>query len=421
MPVGGFHCQLLNLVLAHPESAVDARFGGDVLHSMDPSPSLSAVSSHLRQPPKRPQTSMHSAFLDRLPELLKGAAGSPRLYLHQIDESADKGLVIEADRDFYTAAFLDQRALSEQTTGAWIPLADLREVVLADQATVAKTHFIFHIGHCGSTLISRLLEAGGGNLALREPLPLRTLSVRWQASTGRTEPPSDDTAAAAGRELAFVTRLLARTFAADEVAIVKATSFTSNLGPPLLALNPANRALLLAMSADAYLATMLGAPEYAGELQDFAPARYQTLAHEIGRPGFELSGLSPGQLAGLAWLAELIKLHVIATGPGDQALFVDFDKFLSDPMAALRDIFGFLDLALDQAGLDRLATSPVLTQYSKAPDYPFDANERRRRIAEARAVAGDEIAAGHAFISELASRHGSVAGVVAHFGYSTAD
>ena len=37
-------------------------------------------------------------------------------------------------------------------------------------------HFIFHSGHVGSTLLSRLLEEVPSQLGLREPLPLRSLA-----------------------------------------------------------------------------------------------------------------------------------------------------------------------------------------------------------------------------------------------------
>ena len=37
-------------------------------------------------------------------------------------------------------------------------------------------HFIFHTGHVGSTLVSRLLDETGAVLSLREPSPLRTLA-----------------------------------------------------------------------------------------------------------------------------------------------------------------------------------------------------------------------------------------------------
>ncbi|MCH8203207.1 MAG: hypothetical protein IH996_08885 [Proteobacteria bacterium] len=359
---------------------------------------------------------MRSDFLESLPELMKDVLGPPRFYLHQIDQTAEKGLVVEADREFYRRAiFLDQRALSEQTNGAWMPLEGLKQQVLAVQDPPAKTHFIFHIGHCGSTLMSRLLEAAGGNLALREPLVLRTLSELLQAADAGAGPLKANVVA---REIEFHARLLGRTFEAAEVAIIKATSFTSNLGPALLALNPANRAVLMAMSAEAYVATMLGAAEYSADLRGFAAARYQTLAAHLGAPDFELSELSLGRLAGLAWLSELIKLQAIAAGAPGQSHFLDFDAFLAEPRSSLDELCSFLSLPLDDQALDRLMESPVLSQYSKAPDHPFDAAARRQRIAAAKASVGSDIEVALAFIAELSGAHPGLAEAAAHFGYA---
>ena len=43
-------------------------------------------------------------------------------------------------------------------------------------ASRGRINFIFHTGHVGSTLVSRLLDETGPVLSVREPLPLRTLA-----------------------------------------------------------------------------------------------------------------------------------------------------------------------------------------------------------------------------------------------------
>src|SRR5688572_26505783 len=75
------------------------------------------------------------------------------------------------------AAFLDERALPAHADGGWMPLdAWLSQVVAPD----IQADAIFHIGHCGSTLLSRLLESWPQVQGLREPLPLRTLAEIWR-------------------------------------------------------------------------------------------------------------------------------------------------------------------------------------------------------------------------------------------------
>ena len=164
-------------------------------------------------------------------------------------------------------------------------------------------------------------------------------------------------------------------------------------------------------------ATMLGAGEYAAELQGFASARYKTLAAHLGPLEFELSELSLGRLAGLAWLSELMKLQAIASGAPGQSHFLDFDAFLAEPRSSLEELCSFLSLGFDDQALDRLMESPVLSQYSKAPDHPFDAAARQARIAEAKAKVGGDIEEGLAFIAELTGGHPSLAQVTANCGY----
>src|SRR6185503_20065745 len=106
------------------------------------------------------------------------------------------------EADYRAASFLDQRMLG--------PDAEFRQsewpVMPGDARRDAD--YIFHIGNVGSTLISRLLSELPTVLALREPLLLRT------AAEGQF-----DTLAA----------LFSRTFRPAQRAMVKATSFTSEI------------------------------------------------------------------------------------------------------------------------------------------------------------------------------------------------
>ena len=101
---------------------------------------------------------------------------SPDAYPQKIDFVRDAALVVRLDASAYrTASFLDDRILGPATTGAWIPFARVAEA--ARRVTHGRpVHFIFHTGHVGSTLVSRLLDETEAVLSLREPLPLRTLA-----------------------------------------------------------------------------------------------------------------------------------------------------------------------------------------------------------------------------------------------------
>ena len=118
-------------------------------------------------------------FQQELPTLLPEIMASPRLYPHSLDLEKATALIIDASPDFYrNAIFLDQRALEPGARGAWVPLETLwRHMDALDRGYLAPANFIFHTGHCGSTLISRLLDDITPVFGLREPLVLRTLAA----------------------------------------------------------------------------------------------------------------------------------------------------------------------------------------------------------------------------------------------------
>ncbi len=116
-------------------------------------------------------------------EVLAGFGGSPDFHVHQVDLVAETALVVAHDAETYrTASFLDGRALVPGTHAVWIPLS-----LLARAASAVRSrplHFVWHTGHVGSTLLSRLLGEVNGVLSLREPLPLRGLADAADALGG---------------------------------------------------------------------------------------------------------------------------------------------------------------------------------------------------------------------------------------------
>ena len=78
------------------------------------------------------------------------------------------------------ASFLDQRVEPLASARIDVRLSDLETTLAApgsDEGMVSPSaNFIFHHGHCGSTLLSRALAATDRVLPLREPLTLRRLA-----------------------------------------------------------------------------------------------------------------------------------------------------------------------------------------------------------------------------------------------------
>src|SRR5690242_8271973 len=109
-------------------------------------------------------------------DLADEISASPRLYPQKLDVQKDQVFLVRMEEAAYRAAsFLDDRILTPATKGAWAPWAYVADAMMAT-TTQRPLHFIFHTGHVGSTLLSRLIDETQATLGLREPLPLRTLA-----------------------------------------------------------------------------------------------------------------------------------------------------------------------------------------------------------------------------------------------------
>lgn len=349
-------------------------------------------------------------------KLFEALMGSPQLFLHQIDWEKSNCLFIEADPAFYRdEAFLDDRVLTAERVGGWMPLRDVAAKVAEPQAEMPQCDFIFHIGHCGSTLVSRMLGHCEPVLSLREPTTLRGLAEQELLLGGPESPMSEEEFTAA---LEMVYRLLARRFEGQTQVIVKATSFCSSLGPRLMALNPGSRALLMGMAPEVYVTAMLGAGEYVRDVQRTAAHRQSALSRLVGEINIELAGLSDTALVTLSWATEMLNLQQILADAGpERAQYVDFDAFLADRDANCLSIAVHFGLPVEDDYLQRLNTSGVFGKYSKATDYDFGAEARQERLDESRGANAAAIAEGLEYLKRIAGEVPAIADAAGGFGY----
>jgi hypothetical protein len=304
-------------------------------------------------------------------------AASPALYPLALDAGRDALFFVRFDEAAYRAAsFLDERSVSGNGWGEWVDCAQARRALSAERAA-RPLHFIFHAGHVGSTLLSRLLDAVAAVLPLREPLPLRALAD-----------------GSGDRELLL--RLWERGFPATEAVILKATSSAQRIAPDLLAARPEARAVLLNTRAEPYIATMLAGPNSAVDLNGHGPERHRRLGRFLSAPAPRPTTL--GELAAMSWLAERLTQDDIATRFGDRTIAIDFDAMLAAAEETLRDVAAHFGLA---AAPDRIATAaqgPVMMRYSKAPEHGYSPALRGTLLDEARRLYGEEIRRGLAWI-----------------------
>lgn len=334
----------------------------------------------------------------------------PDWYPQRLELVAEAILFVSVTRQTYLeSSFLDGRMNGPDMRGAWIPLADVRAGLQGFRAR--PDGFIFHIGHCGSTLVSRLLDTVPGVLGLREPLPLRTLA---EARLALGQPWSLLDEAGFDELLGLCLSLWGRTYAPDDRVVVKATSMTNDLIAPMLTAVPDARAVALYLKLEPYLATLLGGDSARIDLRAFAAARMQRFVRDRGAPPKPLAEFRLGELAAFAWLVEICAIATAADG-GDRLLAVDFEGLLAAPGGQLGRIACQLGFERSEQKGVNMAGSPLWTRHSKSPGQAYDPGARDAAMDRTRATQAGEIAAGLAFADALLERETALAGLVAPY------
>ena len=126
---------------------------------------------------------------------------------HRYDAAQDTLAFARLPRETQRALpFLDPRYVKPELVSAPIPVSALQ--TFADALSTPPLHFIFHTAFCGSTLLTRALDAPGVSMGLKEPSVLVDIAAAWRRE-GAT--PKLDAV------LATTLRLLARPFAPGEI------------------------------------------------------------------------------------------------------------------------------------------------------------------------------------------------------------
>ena len=335
-------------------------------------------------------------------------AERPEIFPHTIDLVNDRLLLVELpEAEVAAASFLDQRVLRPNSKAAWVPWRAVADSMGNAEAAVPVSH-VFHVGHCGSTLLSRLLGFAGGTRSLREPLPLRTLAQDLaDAGEGRSF---------LGREarlerLQVLTKMWSRGAAHT---VIKATSICTGLIAPLQVLAPESRCVFMFNRLETHIATLLAGRNALTDLRGFAQLRLQRLRQKTGLD-IELHQLSAEQLAVLSWLSETTCVVDSDGSVVPRVALLEFESMLANPAITLATVTSHLGLPWTAEMVEQAVQSPVLQTYSKAPEHKYDAQTRAAILADARSGFATEIKAGLGWAEHLAGQNEHVAAVLRRF------
>jgi len=329
-------------------------------------------------------------------------AKSALQYPQKFDTARDAVFFIRLSQEGYRkASFLDDRVLEPGMESQWVRYAQV-ESAMREASGDHPLHFIFHTGHVGSTLLSRLIDDASGVLGLREPLPLRTFAELQDQNV-----PQLDT------RLDTFIKLWRRGFADTTHVVLKATSSSGRLATRLLNASPTSQAVYLNLRAERYLATLLAGANAMVDLRGFGAERASRLTIRFGLSLPSWTRLSVGELAAMSWAAESLTRAETKAAFSDRVLILDFDLLLADWVTGLAAVFEKFGIPLPNGFLANIENSAVLTLYSKAPEqYAYSPMLRSQLLNQARQDHALELTKGLRFLEGLAKQDSRVAAIL---------
>lgn len=350
-------------------------------------------------------------------------ATDPSLFVHQMDVNTDQLMLMKVEEEELRAAsFLDQRLLEAkpgEQPRAWqwgdfahiAPQTETPEAPARDDA-----RFIFHIGHVGSTLLARLLGEAPDTLALREPQILRQFA---ELRVVEGLPHSPWPPGRVAERLPLARKWLSRTFREGQRALIKATSFVSDIAPDLI--EDSRKAVFLTLRPERYLQTILAGDASRQELAFLSGTRLQRLnrqlAKETGAEPIKLWDLDEAKRAAMAWACEMTALNSATQaakegGARDNVMWQDFDAFLAEPGDTLSATARHLEVGISEEQAHRWVQGPIMTRYSKAPEQGYSPQLREEVLERASRERENDIRAALRWLDAMAQEHPAIAAAI---------
>lgn len=307
----------------------------------------------------------------------------------------DQAVFRTMDRNAYQRSiFLDHRITALDDRELRVPVEALTSFRDSHGIAAPRTAWIFHVAHCGSTLLARALDRPGGPLVLREPRPLRQLGLMRAASAGRA-------AADAWRaRLRVAAALAGRRYRPEAPTIVKANVPVNFILTDLLAPDPSVPAVMLYFPLRTYLLAILRSPAHRNWVVNITTQLEPAIREAAG----DLSGLEVAERAAALWLGQMRHYaEALARYPGARSLHAD--SLFDAPRPALAAAAAHFGVEMGEAELDAVVAGELFATYSKTPALAFDNAARLSLRAESAQMLALEITRARRLVDNRLARH----------------
>lgn len=309
---------------------------------------------------------------------LRDLMASPDHHLFAFE--GDQATLMPMDRQAYgRSIFLDRRIRPAGPSIVRVDAAQLAALLDRTGAPAPGIGWIFHVAHCGSTLLARALD-GPGDLVLREPVVLRQLAVE-ATNSGR-----DDGWQA---RLRLALRLLGRRYAPDAPVIAKANVPVNFIIDDLMSRRPTAPALFLYYPLETYLLAILRSDNH----RNWVMGVSAELKPELDRrEPCDPAPSAPALAAARLWLAQ-IRVYADALARYPNAASLDAATLFARPGPVLEAAGRHFGVTQDAATLEATLAGPLFSTYSKNPEVAFDNAARIAREAQQRSLLAGELTA----------------------------
>jgi|ERR1051326_5472992 hypothetical protein len=317
---------------------------------------------------------------------------SPDLYPLMLDVERNVLTFVPMSRESYrNSVFLDLRTRPMGEGTYELPLDDLLLAATRYAPPLRRVHYILNSAYCCSTLMARYFELLPSCFVLKEPRLLAQLALMEDHSRPEWKAVFD-----------LCLRLLSRTYAPDEMVVMKPVDCCSMIGNRLLQQNSQASITFLMIPLRNFILSILKS----GERRDWARMRIRQVFKRAAVwpeiAGKDLEQLNVAESSACLWLVHRYLAGQLLNGPHhSRVLLVNGDDLAEAPRQPLAAILEMCRLPADEEALDRMVSHPSVARYSKDLSRPYDASTRSSEIVELERCWSDEADAG----MEWAARH----------------
>ena len=293
---------------------------------------------------------------------------------HFLSFERDSALFVAMERDnYFRSAFLDRRADTASQIPVRVPVAEL--IAATREHEPPRIGWVFHVAHCGSTLLSRLIDGPQSSLILREPPPLRQMGLAAAAG---------DRSASWNDRLRLAHAMAARRFDADRPTIVKANVPVNFMLNALHGLDAEAPAILLHFALEPYLVAILRSPQHGTWVERITDSTAPALAERVGLA----RGAAIAERAAALWLVQMLAFAKLLES-NSSASSLDAHQLFeapADTAAAVARHLGVSDVDFEANAAE------LAGHYAKDMSRSFDEGERKQRELDDRIRLEPELA-----------------------------